>query len=155
MTSSLAINCLLPDYYNNLTYQTCMFLHSNQDNKLGLNRRETFIMQMRKILNKVYTCLFSSSFSASRATLSFHSLAGTLAVFFTNILFFTLSLLPFPLSPSLSLSVKDRQLQVSSMSVPTPLKELGKHRVVDMSLGPTHSTVLAELGRVRTHTFLL
>ena len=34
------------------------------------------------------------------------------------------------------------------MSVPTPLKELGKHRVVDMSLGPTHSTVLTELGHV-------
>lgn len=34
------------------------------------------------------------------------------------------------------------------MSVPTPLKELGKRRVVDMSLGPTHSTVLAELGHV-------
>ena len=35
-----------------------------------------------------------------------------------------------------------------SMSVPTPLKELGKHRVVDMSLGPTHTTVLTELGHV-------
>lgn len=34
------------------------------------------------------------------------------------------------------------------MSLPTPLKELGKHRVVDMSLGPTHSTVLVEMGRV-------
>ena len=68
---------------------------SNQDNKLGLNRRETFIMQMRKILNK-------------------------------------------------------ERLQVMSMSVPTPLKELGKHRVVDMSLGPTHSTVLTEMGHVST-----
>ena len=62
---------------------------------------------------------------------------------------------PLVLSISLPPS-QERQLQVTctSMSVPTPLKELGKHRVVDMSLGPTHSTVLAELGRVsHIHTY--
>ena len=40
------------------------------------------------------------------------------------------------------------QLQVPQMLVPTPLKELGKHRVVNMSLGPTHTAVLVEMGRV-------
>ena len=69
---------------------------SNQENKLGLNQRETFIMQMqRRILNKA-------------------------------------------------------QLQVPQALVPTPLKELGKHRVVDMSLGPTHTSVLVETGQVFT-----
>ena len=71
-------------------------LPSNHENKLGLNQRETFIMQMqRRILNKA-------------------------------------------------------QLQVPQALVPTPLKELGKHRVVDMSLGPTHTSVLVETGRVFT-----
>lgn len=36
-----------------------ILVYSNQDNKLGLNRRETFIMQMRKILNKVLIHLLS------------------------------------------------------------------------------------------------
>ena len=70
-------------------------LCSNQDNKLGLNRRETFIGQMRRILSKT-------------------------------------------------------QLQVPQALVATPIKELGKHRVVDMSLGPTHSCVVVETGRVYT-----
>ena len=30
----------------------------------------------------------------------------------------------------------------------TPLKELGKHRVVDMSLGPTHSSLIIDTGKV-------
>ena len=69
-------------------------LPSNHENKLGLNQRETFIMQMqRRILNK-------------------------------------------------------SQLQVPQMLVPTPLKELGKHRVINISLGPTHTSVLVEMGRV-------
>ena len=72
-----------------------MTLCSNQDNKLGLNRRETFIGQMRRILSKT-------------------------------------------------------QLQVAQTLVATPIKELGKHRVVDMSLGPTHSCVVVETGRVYT-----
>ena len=73
----------------------------------------------------------------------------------TDLLSLSLSL-SLSLFLSLSLSLQDRQLQVTAMSLPTPLKELGKHRVVDMSLGPTHSTVLTELGRVslmlHTHT---
>ena len=72
-----------------------LFLCSNHDNKLGLNRRETFIGQMRRILSKT-------------------------------------------------------QLQVAQTLVATPIKELGKHRVIDMSLGPTHSCVVVETGRVYT-----
>ena len=36
------------------------------------------------------------------------------------------------------------------MLEPTPVKELGKHRVTDMALGPTHSVVLVETGAVYT-----
>lgn len=36
------------------------------------------------------------------------------------------------------------------MLEPTPVKELGKHRVTDMALGPTHSAVLVETGSVFT-----
>ena len=36
------------------------------------------------------------------------------------------------------------------MLVPMPIKDLGKHRVVDMSLGPTHTAVLVETGQVYT-----
>ena len=42
------------------------------------------------------------------------------------------------------------QLQVQQKLIPTPIKDLGKHRVIDMSLGPTHSCVLVEVGRVFT-----
>lgn len=42
------------------------------------------------------------------------------------------------------------QLQVSQAMVATPIKELGKHRVIDMSLGPTHSCVVVETGQVYT-----
>ncbi len=42
------------------------------------------------------------------------------------------------------------QLQVSHALVPTPLKDLGKHRVIDMAIGPTHSAVLVDSGRVIT-----
>lgn len=42
------------------------------------------------------------------------------------------------------------QLQVSHALTPTPLKDLGKHRVVDMAMGPTHSAVLVDSGRVVT-----
>ena len=176
-----------------------VFRHSNQDNKLGLNRRETFIMQMRKILNKVsmglsspwlkrrdtFICIFMtlsnhclcfpcyiivfSPLHQSLLPLIFASLLCNLClcgvqlaeVYLSFYLIFPHSSYTSPslylhpslfytlLSPSLIPLSKERQLQVTSMSVPTPLKELGKHRVVDMSLGPTHSTVLAELGRVR------
>ena len=34
--------------------------------------------------------------------------------------------------------------------MPMPLKEVGKHRVVDMALGPTHSAVLVETGQLYT-----
>ena len=78
-------------YLCNILFLYC----SNQDNKLGLNQRETFIGQMRRILSKT-------------------------------------------------------QLQVAQTLVATPIKELGKHRVVDMSLGPTHSCVVVEMGRVYT-----
>lgn len=74
-----------------------MFIHplfSNQYNKLGLNQRQTFIGQMRRILNK------------------------------TN-------------------------LQVQQALVATPIKELGKHRVVDMAIGPTHSCLVVESGKVQ------
>lgn len=40
------------------------------------------------------------------------------------------------------------QLQVQRTMVATPLKELGKHRVVDMSLGPTHSSLVVDTGKV-------
>ena len=70
-------------------------LPSNQDNKLGLNQRETFLGQMKRLLNK-------------------------------------------------------RQLQVPHVAVATPIKELGKHRVVDMSLGPTHTAVVVETGQLFT-----
>ena len=43
-----------------------------------------------------------------------------------------------------------RQLQVPSVAVATPIKELGKHRVVDMSLGPTHTAVVVETGQLYT-----
>ena len=33
---------------------------------------------------------------------------------------------------------------------PTPIKELGKHRIVDCSLGSTHSAFLTETGLVYT-----
>ena len=69
-------------------------LHSNHYNKLGLNRRETFLGNMRHILSKA------------------------------------------------------QQLQVQHALVATPLKEVGKHRVVDMSLGPTHSSLVVETGKV-------
>lgn len=36
------------------------------------------------------------------------------------------------------------------MLEPTPVKELGKHRVTDMALGPTHSAILVETGAVYT-----
>jgi NIMA (never in mitosis gene a)-related kinase len=68
---------------------------NNTDNKLGLNKRETFIMQMKKILNK-------------------------------------------------------QQLQVPFSLKPMPVKDLGKHRIVDCSLGSTHSAFLTETGLVYT-----
>lgn len=77
------------------TLNVLIDLSSNHDNKLGLNRRETFIDHMRRILSKT-------------------------------------------------------QLQVPQTLVATPIKELGKHRVIDMSLGPTHSCVVVETGRVYT-----
>ena len=66
---------------------------SNQYNKLGLNQRQTFISQMRRILNKV-------------------------------------------------------NYQVNQVLVATPIKELGKHRVVDMAIGSTHSCLVVESGKV-------
>lgn len=40
------------------------------------------------------------------------------------------------------------QLQVQQTLVATPLKELGKHRVVDISIGPTHSSLIVDTGKV-------
>ena len=37
---------------------------------------------------------------------------------------------------------------MSHALVPTPIKELGKHRVINYSLGPTHSAFLVEAGHV-------
>ncbi len=34
--------------------------------------------------------------------------------------------------------------------MPIPLKDVGKHRVIDMALGPTHSAVVVEAGQVYT-----
>ena len=72
-----------------------LFLCSNQYNKLGLNQRQTFIGQMRRIWNKA-------------SDLVTHALE------------------------------------------PTPIKELGKHRVIDMAIGPTHSCLVVETGKVNS-----
>ena len=39
---------------------------------------------------------------------------------------------------------------MSHKLLPTPIKELKKHRVVNMALGPTHSAVLVNSGCVYT-----
>ena len=44
--------------------------------------------------------------------------------------------------------IHQHQLQVLHAVVPTPIKELGKHRVINYSLGPTHSAFLVEAGHV-------
>lgn len=79
--------------YVGYIFHSHFFMYSNQYNKLGLNQRQTFIGQMRRILNKT-------------------------------------------------------QLQVRQALVATPIKELGKHRVVDMSIGPTHSCLVTDTGKV-------
>lgn len=66
---------------------------SNANNKLGLNNRQGFLMQMKNLLNKV---------------------------------------------------------QVDGKNVPTAVKVLSKHRVLDVSLGPAHSAALVEPGLVYT-----
>ncbi|XP_019863624.1 PREDICTED: serine/threonine-protein kinase Nek8-like, partial [Amphimedon queenslandica] len=68
---------------------------NNADNKIGINKRETFIMQMKKLLNK-------------------------------------------------------HHLQVPYSINPLPIKDLGKHRIIDCSLGSTHSAFLTETGLVYT-----
>ena len=42
------------------------------------------------------------------------------------------------------------KLEVSCQMKPSSVKGLSKHRVIDMSLGPTHSAVIVEGGRVVT-----
>lgn len=66
---------------------------SNANNKLGLNNRQGFLMQMKNLLNKV---------------------------------------------------------QVDGKNVPTAVKVLSKHRVLDVSLGASHSAALVEPGLVYT-----
>ncbi|XP_028402383.1 uncharacterized protein LOC114525324 [Dendronephthya gigantea] len=65
----------------------------NTNNKLGLNNRQGFLVQMKNLLTKV---------------------------------------------------------QVEGRTTPTALKILARHSVVDMSLGPTHSSVLMESGNLYT-----
>ena len=46
--------------------------------------------------------------------------------------------------------VLQAKLEVSCQLKPSSVKGLSKHRVIDMSLGPTHSAVIVEGGRVVT-----
>ena len=44
--------------------------------------------------------------------------------------------------------LQQAKLEVSCQLKPSSVKGLSKHRVIDMSLGPTHSAVIVEGGRV-------
>ena len=119
----------------------CFSFGSNANNKLGLNNRQGFLVQMKNLLNKVLLCssLLRDFTACSSATkhIKFVSMTCTVQV----------KLLDNDFSERTVITFK---VQVDGKNVPTAVKVLSKHRVLDVSLGANHSAALVEPGLVYT-----
>ena len=132
------MNCIMRSPYHNHLFsdipsvkksavQEVYFIFSfcsNRYNKLGLNQRTTFRMQVKSLWNKVCECVCVCV-----------CVCVYLCIYVCSAYFSIL---------------QQAKLEVSCQLKPSSVKGLSKHRVIDMSLGPTHSAVIVEGGRVVT-----